>query len=151
MHQSGIPFLDASGDRLRSWLGVDKDIFYDATRIAIVPMGFCFPGHDAKGGDLPPRAECAAAWHDRIFSLMPQIELFVLIGGYAQRWHLGAEAKPTVTATVANWRAILQRAEAVPSLVLPHPSWRNAGWLKTNGWFDAELLPALRARIAALL
>jgi uracil-DNA glycosylase len=151
VHQSGIPFLDASGDRLRSWLGVDKDIFYDAARIAIVPMGFCFPGLDAKGGDLPPRTECAAAWHDRVFSLMPQIELFVLVGGYAQRWHLGAKAKPNVTATVENWRAILRRAGKVPAFVLPHPSWRNAGWLKKHRWFDAELLPALRARVAALL
>jgi uracil-DNA glycosylase len=149
VHASGIAFLDASGDRLRRWLGVDTDAFYDARRFAIVPMGFCFPGLDRNGGDLPPRKECAGLWHSRVFAAMPQIELFVLVGGYAHRWHLGADDNGNVTATVANWREALRRRPAFAPL--PHPSWRNSGWLKRNAWFEAEVLPHLRRRVHALV
>ncbi|MEM8753838.1 MAG: uracil-DNA glycosylase family protein, partial [Pseudomonadota bacterium] len=143
-HKSGLPFDDPSGDRLRDWLGVDRPTFYDRSRIAILPMAFCFPGYDAKGSDLPPPKRCAALWRDRALALMPQISLTLLVGGYAQRWALGGRA--TLTETVRRWR---ETGEAI--LPLPHPSWRNTAWLKKNPWFEAETLPALRARVAALL
>ena len=150
VHASGIPFADPSGDRLRDWMGVDRDTFYDASRIAIAPMGFCFPGLDAKGGDLPPRKECAPAWRAGLMALMGQVELVLVIGQYAQAWHLGIRRGANLTATVANWRA-LWNAEGTPRvLALPHPSWRNTGWLKTNPWFAGELLPVLRAEAARL-
>lgn len=146
VHASGKPFTDPSGDRLRAWLGVDSDTFYDESCIAIVPMGFCFPGLDAKGGDLPPRKECAPAWRNKIFSLLPNIELTLLAGGYAQAWHLKGRVKPTLTDTVKAWR------EYGPQFIpLPHPSWRNNGWIKKNPWFETELLPYLRSRVAKLL
>ena len=151
VHASGLPFDDASGDRLRDWLGLGRAEFYDAARVAIVPMGFCFPGQDAKGGDLPPRRECRAAWHDRIFATMPQLSVLVLIGAYAQDYHLrrlGLEGlrRGSLTETVANWRAFAAlRAPQV--FVLPHPSWRNTGWLKKNPWFGANVLPLLRAAV----
>lgn len=148
-HKLGKPFIDPSGDRLRHWLGVGPDIFYDASRIAIVPMGFCFPGYDAHGGDLPPRKECAPAWRASILSLMPKIELVLAIGLYAQSWHLKPAAKSSLTETVKNWRAGLVRSP--PVLALPHPSWRNNGWLKANPWFEHELLPELRSRVAKLV
>lgn len=146
VHDSGIPFTDPSGDRLRDWMGIDRATFYDAARIAIVPMGFCFPGLDAKGADRPPRPECAPAWRQRLFALMPQIELLLLVGQYAQAWHLRRSARTPLTETVRNWRAL---GEGI--VPLPHPSWRNTGWLKRNPWFEADLLPALRRRITALL
>ncbi|MBB5518680.1 uracil-DNA glycosylase family protein [Amphiplicatus metriothermophilus] len=146
VHASGRPFTDPSGVRLRDWLGMSEDVFYDARRVAIVPMGFCFPGLDAKGGDLPPRRECAALWRARLMALLPKLEVCVLVGAYAQRWHLGARAKPSLTETVAAWRDYAP--EYFPT---PHPSWRNNAWLKRNRWFEAELLPALRARVAAAL
>lgn len=154
VHASGTPFTDPSGDRLRAWLGVSPDEFYDTARIAIVPMGFCFPGHDATGGDLPPRRECAAAWHAELFAAMPQLELVLLVGSYAQRWHRPQEAAQGMTAMVREWRQILSRprAQGTPRyLPMPHPSWRNNAWVKQNPWFEAELLPELRARVRALM
>ncbi|MEW5963519.1 MAG: uracil-DNA glycosylase family protein [Pseudomonadota bacterium] len=152
VHASGVPFTDPSGDRLRAWMGVDAETFYDADRVAIVPMGFCFPGLDAKGGDLPPRSECQAHWHARLFSLLPQVELVLLVGQYAQRWHLGARAGSSLTETVAAWRDHVEQPVAGRRYVpLPHPSWRNNAWVKRNPWFDAELLPHLRREVRRVL
>lgn len=145
-HESGRPFTDPSGVRLRAWLGMSESVFYDARRVAVVPMGFCFPGLDAKGGDLPPRRECAPLWRARLMALLPKLEVCVLVGSYAQKWHLGARAKPSLTETVAAWRDYAP--ECFP---IPHPSWRNNAWLKRNPWFETELLPALRERIGAAL
>jgi uracil-DNA glycosylase len=143
VHESGIPFNDASGDRLRQWLAVDRDAFYDPEKLAILPMGFCFPGYDAEGSDLPPRKECAPHWRARALSLMPQIKLVLAVGSYAQKWHLGSMMRKTMSETVADWRVFLEQGV----LPLPHPSWRNTGWLKKNPWFEAELLPELRAQV----
>lgn len=151
VHASGRPFTDPSGVRLRQWLGLDEELFYDERVIAILPMGHCFPGLDAKGGDLPPRRECATAWRARLFEAMPQIELVLAIGQYAQAWHLGADARSSLTETVADWRAILASPRRPRILPLPHPSWRNSGWLKRNLWFEAELLPVLRREVARLV
>ncbi|MFI0395346.1 uracil-DNA glycosylase family protein [Paracoccus jiaweipingae] len=142
VHQTGLPFNDRSGDRLRDWLGLDRAAFYDQSRIAIVPMAFCFPGYDFKGADLPPPSICAQTWRARVMAqLDPQLVL--LVGGHAQRWHLGPGP---VSATVAGWR------DHAPALFpLPHPSWRNTAWLKKNPWFAQDLLPALRARIHEVL
>ena len=144
VHQSGKPFTDPSGDRLRDWMGVDEGTFYDRSRVAIVPMAFCFPGYDAKGSDLPPPKICAETWRADVLASLPDIRLTLLIGGYAQKWHLGTRSG--VTETVAAWR---DHAPAV--FPLPHPSWRNTAWLKKNPWFEAELLPVLRTRIAEVL
>lgn len=141
--ETGIPFNDASGDRLRQWLAVDRDQFYDAARFAILPMGFCFPGYDINGSDLPPRKECAPLWRASALALMPQVKLVLAVGGYAQSWHLGSGATKSMTDTVRNWRAHLETGV----LPLPHPSWRNTGWLKKNPWFEADLLPELRAQV----
>lgn len=150
VHASGTPFTDPSGDRLRGWMGVDADTFYDVSRIAIVPMGFCFPGLDANGGDLPPRRECAQAWRTTLFASLPRIELVLAVGGYAHAWHLGPLARPTLTETVAAWREIM--AATTPMVVpMPHPSWRNNGWLKRNPWFEAELIPVVRRELARRL
>lgn len=146
VHASGMPFTDPSGERLRDWMGVTPDEFYDLTHIAIVPMGFCFPGQNAKGGDLPPRRECAELWHVRLFELMPKLELTLLVGQYAQIWHLGRTRKESLTDTVAAWRDYYPRY-----LPLPHPSWRNNAWIKKNPWFEEELLPVLKADIRRLL
>lgn len=143
---SGKPFTDPSGDRLRAWLGVDEETFYDERLFAITPMGFCFPGLDAKGGDKPPRKECAPLWQARCDAALRQVKLTVLIGQYAQRWHLGAKAEKTLTATVQRWRDYWPEYIAVP-----HPSWRNNAWLKRNPWFEREVLPSLRARVQMLL
>ncbi len=149
VHASGVPFDDPSGDRLRMWLGVGRDQFYDADNFAIVPMGFCFPGLDAKGGDLPPRRECAPAWRQKLLDEMPQIELILVIGQYAQAWHLGDRREKSLTETVRKWRAIFDDNKIAPkALALPHPSWRNTGWLRRNPWFEAELLPVLRHEVA---
>ncbi len=147
VHATGIPFNDASGDRLRDWLGVSRDEFYDPHCFAIVPMGFCFPGQDAKGGDLPPRRECAPAWRARLLALMPQIELVLTIGLYAQAWHLGAARSASLTATVEDWRRHFAAPGRPKVLALPHPSWRNIGWIKRHPWFEMELLPFLKAEI----
>jgi len=150
VHASGRPFTDPSGDRLREWMGIGPEIFYDASRVAIVPMGFCFPGLDAKGGDLPPRKECAATWHTGVFAHMPQLELLIVIGMYAQRWHLGAAARSTLTETVRDWKQIHAASARPRRIPLPHPSWRNNAWLKRNPWFENEVLPVLRADVARL-
>jgi uracil-DNA glycosylase len=151
VHASGVPFSDASGDRLRAWLGLSPQEFYDQRRIAIVPMGFCFPGHDAAGGDLPPRRECAATWHQRLFAAMPQLELILAVGSYAQRWHLGAAAAAGMTAAVRAWREPLANSPRPRRLALPHPSWRNNAWLTANPWFEQDLLPRLRQEVRRLL
>lgn len=143
VHESGVPFTDPSGVRLRDWMGVDDATFYDQSRIGILPMAFCFPGYDAKGSDLPPPALCAKTWRQRSLDMMPDVGLVLLIGGYAQKWHLKSKG---VTETVRNWRAFGPQI-----LPLPHPSWRNTGWIKKNPWFEAELLPVLRARVQEVL
>jgi len=145
VHASGIPWDDASGRRLREWLGVDADTFYDATRVAIVPMGFCYPGK-ANSGDAPPRPECRATWHPRLLPLLPRVDLALLIGQYAQAHFLGASRKPSLTDTVRAWRDYLPA-----SLPLPHPSPRNVAWFKANPWFEDDVLPELRERVRSLL
>lgn len=151
VHQSGVPFTDPSGDRLRDWMGVSLEEFYDVTRIAIVPMGFCFPGLDANGGDLPPRRECAPLWRDRLISRLPKLELLLLVGQYAHRWHLPKGMARGVTETVATHQEAL-RLDARPRLMpLPHPSWRNNHWIKSNPWFEAAVLPRLRREVRRLL
>lgn len=149
VHASGTPFTDPSGERLRAWMGVTPEEFYDSSRIAIVPMGFCFPGLDAKGGDLPPRRECAPLWRQRLFALLPQLELMLLVGQYAQRWHAGATGR--LTDTVADWQEIMGRSGPPRCFPLPHPSWRNNAWIKTHPWFEAELLPELRRHVRGVL
>lgn len=145
VHASGIPWDDASGRRLREWLQMDEATFYDEQRVAIVPMGFCYPGK-AGAGDAPPRPECRATWHPRLLPLLPQVGLTLLIGQYAQAWFLGSRRKPSLGETVRAWR------EYMPThLPLPHPSPRNVAWFKANPWFDAEVLPALRERVHALV
>lgn len=144
-HQSGRPFTDPSGDRLRQWLGIGPEIFYDETRVAIVPMGFCFPGYDAKGGDKPPRKECAPLWRERVLAGLPEIRTAILVGSYAQAFHLGDRAG-TLSETVARWREFAPRY-----FPTPHPSWRNNGWLRKNPWFEAELLPKLKLAVARAL
>jgi len=146
VHLSGVPFDDVSGDRLREWMGIDKATFYDARRVAIVPMGFCFPG-SANGGDLPPRPECAATWHPRLLPLLKQVQLTLLIGQYAQMGMLGVPRGTKLTDTVRAWRQYLPQGK----LPLPHPSPRNRPWVMHNLWFESELLPVLRGRIAAAL
>ena len=145
VHASGVPFDDASGDRLRDWMGVGRDLFYDRRRIAIVPMAFCFPGYDAKGSDLPPPVECERHWRAELLGQMPQIETTLLVGGYAQKWHLGGDARRTLTETVRAWQDYAPRY-----LPLPHPSWRNTAWLKRNPWFEEEVLPWLRSHVRRL-
>ena len=146
VHETGIPWNDPSGDRLRAWLGIDRETFYDQDRIAIVPMGFCYPGRDPRGGDNPPRPECAPLWHPPLLAALPAVELTLLVGLYAQRRYLDTRRRRTLTETVRAW------AEYAPEyLPLPHPSWRNTGWLKRHPWFEAELVPHLRARVRALL
>lgn len=151
VHASGLPFTDPSGDRLRSWLGLSSAQFYDRSRVAIVPMGFCFPGHDAHGGDLPPRRECAQHWHPQLFAAMPQLELILLVGSYAQRWHRPREAAAGMTAMVRDWRGLFEDPQRPRYLPLPHPSWRNNAWIAANPWFERELLPALQTTVRALL
>ena len=152
VHASGKPYADPSGARLRDWLGLDEAAFYDARNVAIVPMGFCFPGNDANGGDLPPRRECAQTWHERVLAQLPRIKLMVLIGQYAQRWHLDRDlTRDGVTATVRQWRSIYQSRERPRTMPLPHPSWHNSAWLKRHPWFASELLPVLRAHVRELL
>lgn len=146
VHASGVPFTDPSGDRLRDWLGVDSDTFYNNEKFAIVPMGFCFPGLDAQGGDLPPRKECAPAWREKVFTHMPNLKLMLPIGLYAQSWHLKGKLQDNMTDTVKAWRAY--GPKIIP---LPHPSWRNNAWLKKNPWFEAEVLPHLRRRVSRIL
>ena len=143
---SGKPFTDPSGVRLRDWMGVNEDEFYDESKIAITPMGHCFPGLDAKGGDRPPRKECAPLWQHRSDAALPNVGLTLLVGQYAQRWHLKDKVGQTLTETVLRWR------DHLPDYVaLPHPSWRNNAWLKRNPWFEQEVLPFIKDRVRALL
>lgn len=144
VHESGVPFDDASGDRLREWLGISREVFYDPRQIALLPMGFCFPG-TGTSGDLPPRPECAPAWRAPLLGQLPHLELTVVLGQYAQAYHLDVDGA-SVTDTVRAWRT--QWPRAIP---LPHPSPRNNLWLRRNPWFEADVLPALRKRVSAVL
>jgi uracil-DNA glycosylase len=146
VHESGLPFDDPSGDRLRDWLGVDRTTFYGHPAFGVAAMAFCFPGTSPKGGDYPPPPRCAALWRPQLLAALPNVELTLLVGGYAQAWALGGRAKASMTETVRAWR---DSAPAV--LPLPHPSWRNTAWLKRNPWFETEVVPELRRRVAALL
>lgn len=144
VHQSGRPFTDPSGDRLRDWMGVSDDVFYDQSRVAILPMAFCFPGYTAAGSDLPPPPICAKTWRALAMDEIGQVPLVLLVGSHAQRWHLST--KLSVTDTVVGWQD-----HAPHVFPLPHPSWRNTGWIKQNPWFTADLLPALRAQVQVAL
>ena len=145
VHETGIPFDDPSGNRLREWMGIDKSVFYEESKIAIVPMGFCFPG-TGKSGDLPPRPECAMTWRKKLLNELPQISLTLVIGQYAQAWHLGQLVKQNLTETVKAWKEF--GPEIIP---LPHPSPRNNIWLKKNPWFEQEVLPKLQAKVKSIL
>jgi uracil-DNA glycosylase len=146
VHMTGLSFNDRSGDRLRDWLGIDRGTFYDETRVAIMPMGLCYPGRNPKGGDLPPRKECAPIWQPRIRPLFKNVKLTLLIGSYAVNHYLEDRRKRTLSETVAAWR------EYGPDVMpLPHPSWRNTGWLKAHPWFEEDLVPTLRARVQELI
>lgn len=145
VHASGTPFDDPSGDRLRDWMGISRETFYDQTQIAILPMAFCYPGR-GKSGDLPPRPECAPAWRQPFMEAMTKLQLTLVIGQYAQAWHLPSTKHATLTERVRDWQSF--GAEIVP---LPHPSPRNNIWLKKNPWFSAELLPELSRRVRAAL
>lgn len=144
-HQKGLPFDDVSGDRLRDWLGVDRETFYNPDLFAMLPMGFCFPG-TGKGGDLPPRPECAATWRQPLLDRLPAIELTLVIGQYAQNWHLGDDCGRTLSETVQNWQAFWPDI-----LPMPHPSPRNNRWLRNNPFFESDVLPALKDRIQVLI
>jgi uracil-DNA glycosylase len=146
VHETGVPWNDPSGDRLRHWLDLERTAFYDEALIAIVPMGFCYPGRDERGGDRPPRPECAPLWHPPLRAALPAIELTLLVGSYAQRYYLGKRRKAALTETVRAWRDYLP--DIFP---LPHPSWRNTAWLKKHPWFEADLVPVLRQRVASLM
>jgi len=146
VHESGLPFTDASGDRLRDWLGVDYETFYSDRRLGVAAMAFCFPGTNPKGGDYPPPPRCAQLWRPRLLEAMDRVEITLLVGWHAQKWTLGERARPSMSETVVNWRDYLPHF--VP---LPHPSWRNTAWLRRNGWFEAEVKPFLRARTAKIL
>lgn len=143
VHASGIPWDDRSGDRLRQWMAIGRDDFYDEARVAILPMGLCYPGRLKNGGDAPPRRECAPRWHARLLALLPEIELTLLVGAYAQARYLGT--KQAMTDTLREFRQHLPRY-----LPLPHPSWRTTGWERRNAWFGQEVLPALRAEVRRL-
>ncbi len=146
VHKSGIPFDDPSGDRLRIWMGVDKATFYNPDKVNIIPMGFCYPGRAKKGGDLPPRPECRATWHERLFEILPGQKVRLVIGQYTHAYHLGENREKTLTATVKKWR------EFAPEIFpMPHPSPRNLLWLKKNPWFELEVIPALQRRIKEVL
>tara|TARA_R110002110_G_scaffold357507_3_gene566892 strand:- start:6048 stop:6647 length:600 start_codon:yes stop_codon:yes gene_type:complete len=146
VHESGVPWDDPSGDRLRDWMNLGKPAFYDPARIAIMPMGFCYPGRLPKGGDAPPRPECAPQWHDRLRAQLPEIELTLLVGSYAQNQYLHDGRAKNMTGTIRNWRDLDD--DCLPT---PHPSWRSGIWLKKNPWFEVEILPVLRERVAKLV
>lgn len=146
VHETGIPWNDASGRRLRDWMDLDDKFFYDDTRIAIIPMGFCYPGANPKGGDNPPRPECAPRWHPPLRAALKNVELTLLVGQYAQRWYLRDRMKKTMTETVRAF------TEYLPDyLPTPHPSWRTTHWQKKNPWFETDVIPELRRRVHALL
>jgi len=142
VHETGLSFNDRSGDRLREWMGIGREAFYDESKVAIAAMAFCFPGYNTKGHDLPPRRECAAKWRARLFERLPEFPLTLLVGSHAQTWHLRQQAKGTLTETVRAWTDYAPR-----HIPLPHPSWRNSGWLNKHPWFETELLPYLRRRV----
>lgn len=146
VHESGLPFTDPSGDRLRGWMGVDYETFYGRPEIGVAAMAFCFPGTNPKGGDFPPPPRCAQLWRPQLLRRLPQVELTLLVGGYAQEWALGGRMQGNMTETVRAWR---DYAPAI--LPLPHPSWRNTGWLKRNPWFEEEVTPYLRQRLLEIL
>jgi uracil-DNA glycosylase len=146
VHESGLPFDDRSGDRLRDWLGVDRETFYGDRRIGVAAMAFCFPGTHPKGGDHPPPKRCATLWRPRLLGALPSVELTLLVGSYAQRWSLPEAKGRAMTDVVAGWRAYLPHA-----VLLPHPSWRNTAWLRRNPWFEDEVVPYLRLRVAEML
>ena len=146
VHESGLPFDDRSGDVLRGWMGIDRGTFYDHPAIGVAGMAFCFPGTDPKGGDYPPPPRCAEVWRRPLLAALPQVELTLLVGGYAQRWSLPRARARSMTDTVAGWRAHLP--DVIP---LPHPSWRNTGWVRRNPWFADEVVPYLRMRVAEML
>ena len=146
VHESGLPFTDASGDRLRQWMGIDAATFYGRPEIGVAAMAFCFPGTNPKGGDYPPPRRCAQLWRPQLLAKLPKVELTLLVGSYAQAWALGPRAKASMTETVRAWR------DYAPNyLPIPHPSWRNTGWLKRNPWFEAEAAPYLRQRVLEIL
>ena len=145
VHESGVPFQDASGARLREWMDVTADVFYDAARVAILPMAFCYPGR-GRSGDLPPRPECATAWRHQLLAGLPHVELTLVIGQYAQAYHLGVAREANLTETVRAWRQYWPA-----QLPLPHPSPRNTPWLRANPWFERAVLPTLRTRLRRLL
>lgn len=146
VHQTGVPFADLSGERLRDWMGIDEATFYDRKRINIIPMGFCYPGRNARGGDLPPRPECSALWHHELFGMIASPKLVLVIGQYAQAWHLGDRRGRTLTETVGNWKSYLPQY-----LPMPHPSPRNNNWLRRNPWFEDQVIPELRRRVSEIL
>ena len=146
VHETGIPWNDPSGERLRAWLNLDADTFYDTTKIAIMPTGFCYPGRNPRGGDLPPRPECAPTWHDPLRAHLKDVQLTLLVGMYAQSVGLGDRCKRTMTETVRAWREY--GPDVIPT---PHPSWRTMAWARKNPWFDVELVPEIRRRVAALI
>lgn len=146
VHESGLPFDDASGDRLRDWMGVDRETFYGHPAIGVAAMAFCFPGTNPKGGDYPPPARCATLWRPQLLAALPKVELTLLVGSYSQAWALGARKKASMTETVAHWRDYLP--DLLPT---PHPSWRNTAWLRRNPWFEDEAVPYLRARVSDML
>lgn len=144
VHDSGRPFTDPSGDRLRSWMGIDEDVFYDQNKLAIVPMAFCFPGYNDKGSDLPPPAICAKTWHGSVMDALGDVRLRIIIGAYALKWHLGWKGR--VNDAVTDWTG-----HGPNTFVLPHPSWRNTGWLKKNPFFEKEVVPALQQSVREAL
>ncbi len=146
VHDAGKPFFDPSGDRLRDWMGIDQSVFYDQDKLSVLPMAFCFPGYNEKGADLPPPPLCKNTWHIDIMAHLGPPPLLLLVGGYAQKWHLGKAAKGNVTETVRSFHAYAPHV-----FPLPHPSWRNTAWLKKNPWFEADLLPKLRQRVQEVL
>jgi uracil-DNA glycosylase len=146
VHESGLPFDDPSGDRLRRWLGIDRESFYGDPRIGVAAMAFCYPGTDPNGGDYPPPARCASLWRDRLLAELPEVELTLMVGWHAIAWKLGRGAGRSMTDAVAGWRERLPHA-----MPLPHPSWRNTAWLKRNPWFEAEVIPYLQQRVRGML
>lgn len=146
VHESGLPFDDPSGERLRSWMGIDRATFYGREEIGVAAMAFCYPGTSPKGGDYPPPPRCAARWRAPLLAALPKVELTLLVGSYAQAWALGARRKAALAETVAGWRDYLP--EVLP---LPHPSWRNTAWLRRNPWFETDVVPYLKARTAEIL
>ncbi|MEL7545919.1 MAG: uracil-DNA glycosylase family protein [Pseudomonadota bacterium] len=145
--QSGLPFTDPSGNRLRDWMGLTDAQFYDAKKVAIMPMGFCFPGYDRNGGDLPPIKRCASTWRSHLLKQLPNLQLVLLIGRYAQNWHLPNERRKSLTDIVRDWRRHLEDG----LLPIPHPSWRNNRWLVRNPWFETDVIPEMRSRIGSLM